>query len=376
MANHDLVIKGGTVVDPSQGIHEEMDVAVLGGKIAEVRRGLAASNARQVIDASGELVTPGLVDLHVHAYDAVMPLGIDPDLHCLAKGTTAVLDAGSSGCLNFPGLRKHVINRCTTKVYALLNIGSIGLMTYGSIMEALHEDPRHISVADAVKTIEDNRECLHGIKWHNTFGPRALVAARTVADKAGCRLMCENSALFWMPVSHILDFMKPGDILTHVFQGGPAPTVLDPGGQIRPELLGAARRGIVMDVGHGAASFSFDVAEKAIGQGFLPDVISTDLHTGNLNGPVFDLPTTLSKFLMLGLSVDEALLRATHNPAKSIGLDDRLGSLKEGFEADVVTLRVENGRFTFEDSLGQRRLGNERLLSSTVVARGRVVKRL
>jgi dihydroorotase len=373
MEYYDLLVKGGTVVDPSQGIDEERDVAISSGKIAEVRKGLSTSSAKQVLNASGRIVTPGLVDMHVHVYDAVMPLGVWPDSYCLPKGTTAVVDAGSSGYLNFPGLKKHIIDRSRTRVYALMNIGSLGLMTFATDMEPLQTDPRQVDIAKTVKVIQENRGTVVGIKWHNTFGPDALLSARVAADRAGTIVMCENSAVFWLPVSYVLNYMKKGDILTHVFQGGPSPGILDEDGNVRSEVLKAVKRGVITDVGHGAGSFSFEIAEKAIGQSFLPDVISTDLHTGNINGPVFDLPTTLSKFLALGLSVEDVVLRATSGPARAIGLADSLGTLRVGAPADVAVLRLEKGDFVFEDSTGGRRKGKQRLVTDAVVREGRTV---
>jgi dihydroorotase len=373
MADYDLLVKGGMLVDPSQGINEERDVAMSDGKVAEVRKGLSTSSAKQVIDANGRIVAPGLVDMHAHVYDAVMPLGVCPDSYCLPKGTTTVVDAGSSGYLNFPGLKKYIIDRNRTRVYALLNIGSLGLMAFATGMEPLQTDPRQVDIANTVKTVQENKGSVVGIKWHNTYGPNALLAARAAADRANTVMMCENSAVSWLPVSHVLSCMKKGDILTHVFQGGPAPGILDEDGNVRPEVLKAVKRGIVIDVGHGAASFSFEIAEKAMGQGFLPDVISTDLHTRNINGPVFDMPTTLSKFLALGLSVEDVVLRATSGPARTMGLADGLGTLRVGTPADVVVLRLEKGDFVFEDSLGKKRKGKQRLVTDVVVREGRIV---
>ncbi|HYA21806.1 MAG TPA: amidohydrolase/deacetylase family metallohydrolase [Thermoproteota archaeon] len=370
MGDYDLLVKGGTLVDPSQGIGEQRDVAVSDGKVAEIRRGLSTSSAKQVVDADGLIVAPGLVDIHTHVYDAVMPLGINPDLCCLSKGTTTAVDAGSSGYLNFPGLKEHIIDRSSTRIYALLNIGSLGLMTYGTDLEPLQTDPRQVDVANTVRAIRENRDSVVGIKWHSTYGPKALLSARAAADKAGTIMMCENSAASWVPVSSVLDYMKRGDILTHAFQGGPAPGILDENGSVKPEVLKAVKRGVVIDVGHGAGSFSFETAEKAIGQGLLPDVISTDLHARSVNGPVFDMPTTLSKFLALGLSVEDVVIRATSGAARAVGLQNGAGTLRVGAAADVVVLRLETGDFVFEDSLGKKRKGERRLITDTVVRGG------
>jgi len=370
MVGCDLLVKGGTLVDPSQGINEERDVAISDGRIAEIRKGLSASSAKQVVNADGLIVAPGLVDIHTHVYEAVMPLGICPDSYCLAKGTTTTVDAGSSGYLNFPGLKKHIIDRSRTRIYALLNIGSLGLMTYATEIEPLQMDQRQVDVTNTVKTIQENRGLIVGIKWHSTYGPKALVLAREAADKVGAIMMCENSASSWVPLSNVLSYMRKGDILTHAFQGGPAPGILNEDGTVKPEVLKATKRGVIVDVGHGAGSFSFEVAEKAIGQSLLPDVISTDLHARSVYGPVFDMPTTLTKFLALGLSIEDVVMRATSGAAHAIGLADGTGTLKVGASADVVVLRLERGDFVLEDSLGKKRRSEQRLVTDSVVRGG------
>jgi len=370
---YDLVIKGGLVIDPSQGIHDYEDVALSEGKIVAVEKGLNAAQAKRVVDASGKIVTPGLVDLHAHVYDAVMPLGVEADSSCLTKGVTTVLDAGSAGYINFPGFRKYVIEKCRTRVYALLNMGAVGLMFFGTDFTPLSEDPRLINSERTVETIKENRNRILGIKWHNTSGPKALVWARQSANLANCRLMCENSAYFWLPLWHILRYLKAGDVLTHIFHGGPGIGILDEDGKVLSEVHKAIKRGVVLDVGHGSASFCFDTAEKAMDQGVTPDVISTDLHSGNINGPVFDMPTTLSKFLMLGLSLDDVILRSTFTPAKVMGLTESSGSLKVGMLGDVSVLKLNEGKFVFKDAMGNERIGDKKLIPTTVILGGQVV---
>jgi len=373
MYNYDLLIKGGLVIDPSQEIHEKKDVAISEGRIVTVEKGLNAAEAKHVIDASNQIVTPGFVDFHVHVYDAVMPLCVEADSSCLTKGTTTVLDAGSAGYLNYSGFKKHVINKSKTRIYAMLNIGSLGLMLYGTVLAPMLEDPRQIDIERTIQTIKENKDSIIGIKWHNTLGPKALLLARQAADLANCPLMCENSAYFWLPVQHVLNYLKPGDILTHTFQGGPGLGILDEDGKVKPEVFKAVKRGITLDVGHGVASFSFNTAEKAIKQGLLPDTISTDLHTRNINGPVYDMPTTLSKFILLGLSLDEVVLRATYKPAKAMGLANNIGTLKPEAPADVAVLKLKKGKFILEDATGEKRIANQKLISTTTVKNGEIV---
>lgn len=373
MYNYEVLIKGGIVIDPSQGIHEEKDVAISRGKIVTVEKGLNAAEAEHAIDASGRIVTPGLVDFHVHVYDAVMPFCIEADSCCLPKGTTTVLDAGSAGHLNFPGFKKHIVDQCRTRVYAMLNIGSIGLMLYGTNLKPLLEDTRQVDLERTVETVKENKDTILGIKWHNTLGPRALIMARQAADLAQCKLMCENSAYFWLPVWHILNHLSKGDILTHTFQGGPSIGILDEDGKVRSEVFKAVKRGVLLDIGHGMASFCFDVAEKAMKQGLLPNIISTDLYSGNINGPVFDMPTTLSKFLLLGLSLEDVVLRATCAPVEAMGLSDNVGNLKEGSLGDASIFEMREGRFVYEDAMGKKRIGRRRLVTAAVVLGGEVI---
>jgi dihydroorotase len=185
--------------------------------------------------------------------------------------------------------------------------------------------------------------------------------------------MCENSAFHWYPIDIVLKFMKRGDVLTHCFQGGPAPSVIDEDGKIRPEVEEAYRRGVLFDVGHGLASFSFRVAEKAIQQGLVPTTISTDLHMANINGPVYDIGTTLSKFLLLGLSLSDVVKRATDNPAKVLGINDKIGNLRAGAIADIVVWKLLDGRFEFVDCVGEKRIGQKLLKPVHVVSSGELL---
>jgi len=211
------------------------------------------------------------------------------------------------------------------------------------------------------------------VKWHNTYGQEALLYARQVADRTGTFLMCENSALYHYPVDIVLKFMKRGDVLTHCFHGGPGPSVIDEDGKVRPEVEEAYRRGVLFDIGHGQASFSFRVAEKAIQQGLVPTTISTDLHLGNINGPVYDVGTTLSKFLLLGLSLSDVVKKATDNSARVLGINDKIGNLRPGAIADVVVWKLLEGRFEFVDCVGEKRIGEKLLKPVHVVSSGELL---
>ncbi len=374
---YDLLVKGGRVVDPSQGLSVSSDVGISGQKIARVASGIAESEARQVLDARGMLVTPGLIDIHVHVYDGVAPLGIPADPNCIAKGVTTVVDAGSAGAHTFPGFRKHVINAVETRVYALLNISVVGQATlsqdnpYGELLDLRYANPRL-----AIRTIERNRDAILGVKIRlsrNIAGDHDLAAlklAREAADAVKLPLMVHIGGT-QSPLKDILALLKKGDVVTHSFRGGPG-GILDDRGRVLAEVRAAVARGVHLDVGHGGGSFSFDTAEKALKQDVLPGTISSDVHQFNVNGPVFDLATTLSKFLHLGLTLEQVIERAATNPANTFGFPAGLGTLREGAEADVAVFRLAEGDFEMMDALGQKRLGHRRLLPVATVKAGKI----
>ncbi len=376
-ARYDLLVKGGRLVDPSQGISANRDVAVSGPKVARVAADIPASEAQHVLDAGGKIVTPGLIDIHVHVYDGVAPLGIPADPTCIAKGVTTVVDAGSAGAHTFPGLRQYVINVVDTRVLALLNISVVGQSTY-SQDNAWGEllDLRYVNPKLAIKTIERNRDAIVGVKvrlTENITGPHDLEVlgrAREAADAVELPLMVHIGGSH-SPVPEIVARLKKGDVITHSFRGGEG-GILDDRGRVLPEVRQAVARGVHLDIGHGAGSFSFDTAEKALAQGVLPGTISSDVHQFNVNGPVFDLATTLSKFLHLGLSLEQVIERVTANPSRLFGRLNGLGTLKQGAEADVAVFSLDEGAFEFVDALGAKRSGERKLTPVATVKAGKI----
>ncbi len=376
-AKYDLLIRGGRVVDPSQGLSTERDVAISGRRIALLAERIPESEARQVVDARGKIVTPGLIDIHVHVYDGVAPLGIPADPNCIAKGVTTAIDAGSAGAHTFPGLRKFIINLADTRIYALLNISVVGQSTlstdnpWGELLELRYANPKL-----AIRTIEQNRDVILGVKirlTRNIAGDhdlKALGLAREAADAVRLPLMVHIGGSY-SPLPAILAMMKKGDIITHSFRGGDG-GILDAKGRVLPEVRAAIARGVHMDIGHGAGSFSFDTAEKTLRQGVLPGTISSDVHQFNVNGPVFDLATTLSKFLHLGLTLEQVIERATTNAANAFGFAGGLGSLKPGAEADAAVFDLQEGNFEFTDSLGAKRTGHQKLAPLATVKGGKI----
>jgi dihydroorotase len=364
-------------VDPSQGLSAERDIAIAGHTVSRVDTNIPESEAREVLDARGRIVTPGLIDIHVHVYDGVAPLGIPADPNCIAKGVTTAVDAGSAGAHTFPGLRKYVINVVDTRVYALLNISVVGQSTlsndnpYGELL-----DLRYANARLAIRTIERNRDVILGVKIRltsNIAGDHdleALKLAREAADAVRLPLMVHIGGTH-SPLAAILDMLKQGDVITHSF-GGFRGGILDDRGRILPEVRKTVAAGVHLDVGHGRGSFSFDTAEKAMRQELLPGTISSDVHQFNVNGPVFDLATTLSKFLHLGMTLEQVIERATANPARTFGFPKGLGTLREGAEADVAVFKMEEGRFEFTDSLGAKRTGNRKLVPVATVKTGKI----
>ena len=373
--DYDIVIKNGTVIDPSQGIHEVMDIAISRGKIIDLQRGINASNARYVIDASGMIVTPGLIDLHVHCCYGIIHIAIDPELTCLAKGSTTVLDAGSTGELNFMGFKRYVIKNSRTRIFALLNIESLGMIEYSRSNQKwasliTGKDELFINVEGTVDVIKENRDVILGIKWaHHSL--KGVKLAREAADKAGCLLMAENHHQ-----PETLKYMKKGDIITHLYHGlhqEEHDGLLDEDGNVQSEFFDAKRRGVIMDVGHGARSFRWPVAEKAIEEGIKPDTISTDLYIESLNGPARDMPTTMSKFLYLGLSLEEVIRASTTTPAEVIKKQEYIGTLRVGACGDVAIFKLEEGKFSLFDVAGEGRISRQRLVTVRVIRNGEVV---
>lgn len=374
---YDLVVKGGRLIDPALGVDASLDVAVSGSKVARIAPDVPRDEALHVVDASGRIVTPGWIDIHVHVYDGVAPLGIPADPNCVAKGVTTVVDAGSAGAHTFPGLRKYVINVADTRVFALLNISVVGQSTlsqdnpWGELL-----DLRYANAALAARTIERHRDVILGVKvrlTRNIAGDHdleALSRAREAADAVGLPVMVHIGGSA-SPLAEILKLLKSGDVITHSFRGGEGGILTDEG-RVMEEVLETVDRGVHLDIGHGAGSFSFDTAERALAQGLKPGTISSDVHQFNVHGPVFDLATTVSKFLHLGLTLDEALARVTSHPARVFGALNGLGSLEVGAEADIAVFQLEEGSFELVDALGARRTGSRQLVPVATVKAGRL----
>lgn len=348
---YDIAVRGGTVIDPSQGLHAEMDIAFTDGKVAAVQPKIAAAEAREVVDATGLIVTPGLIDLHAHAYWGASDPGLPPDPVNVARGVTTAVDAGSAGARTFPAFRKWVLERSDTRLFALLNISSMGMVGGNHIGEL--QDMRWADVDEAVESWRANKQYVLGIKARLgrvqalDNDVEALQRALEAAEAMGGFVMIHvgNTAT---PLEELCNMLRPGDVVTHSFCGF-QDVLIDDRGRVRDGFKEAAGRGVIFDVGHGGGGFSFTNAERAMADGLPPGNISTDLHQGSIGGPVFDMVTTMSKFLYLGLSLDEVVRLTTQSAAAIMGMSDTLGTLAVGAEGDATILRLAEGRFPLVD---------------------------
>jgi dihydroorotase len=369
---YDTLIVGGDVVDPAAGYDGALDVAIRDGRIVEVGPRLDRSLARETIDAAGGIVTPGLVDLHTHVYWGATYWGIEADPVAARTGVTTWLDVGSSGAYSWPAFRRFLIEPSKTRIFALLNASSVGLIA--PTWEFANLDYCDLDLAETI--VNANRDLILGIKARidqNTtrgVGIRALELARELADRVGLPLMTHIG--YGPPsIDEVAPLLRPGDILTHCFTGGDM-KIVDDAGVPNPAIMALREQGLILDIGHGTGSFSYKTAEAMLNAGVKPDVISSDIHQMAIQGPMFDLPTTLSKFLNLGLSLPDVIERATSRPAAAMRRPD-LGTLKPGSAADVALFRLEEGEYVFRDVFMIPRRGNKRLINTLTVIDGKVL---
>jgi dihydroorotase len=369
---HDLVLKGGRVVDPSQGIDRVTDVAFSGGKVAAIGDGLQGKDAR---DVRGRIVTPGLIDLHTHVYWGGTSLGVAAEPLARSGAVTTFVDAGSAGPGNFHGFRAHVIEPSPVRILPYLNLSYPGIYAFSQqVMVGESADLRLLDARECARVAEENRDLVLGIKVRvgrgtsNELGNMPLEMALEVAEEIGMPIMAH---LDNPPPSRkdVLKLLRPGDILTHCFRPFPnAPATAD--GLVREEVLEARARGVIFDIGHGGGSFGFKTTRAMLANGFLPDVISSDVHILSINGPAFDLLTTMSKFLVLGLDLPTVIRLSTSNAASAIRKPE-LGTLKPGSVGDASILELRDGSFEYLDVIGEKVVGKQRLLAAGVVVGGK-----
>jgi dihydroorotase len=371
----DLVLRGGRVIDPSQGIDAILDVGFKDGKVAALGRDLHAK-ATASHNVAGQIVTPGLIDLHTHVYWGGTSLSVDP-AYLAKRGCTTLIDAGSAGPGNFAGFRRHVIEPCPVRIIAYLNISFAGIYGFSkNVMVGESGDQRLLSPVDALAVADKNRDVLAGIKvrvGRHASGDAGMVPlemAREVAEQLRMPMMVH---LDHPPptLQQVLERLRPGDVLTHCFRPFPNTPV---GSDDRPHayVLAARERGVLFDIGHGMGSLSFDVARKMLAAGFPPDTISSDVHTLCVDGPAFDLTTTMSKFLCLGMPLSEVIARATIHAAKALNRSD-LGTLAVGATGDASILSIDTGEFDYVDSVGAHLIGKQHIAPHGIVFNGQLV---
>ena len=377
----DLVIRGGEVLDPSQKLRARRDIGIRFGVVEAIEAEIPAQRANRVLDASGKLVTPGLIDLHCHVYPYGSAIGIPADEMVPFQASTTVVSAGDAGANNFAAFRRLIVPQARTRTYAFVHIANMGLAGF-PVPELFNIS--YADAATAARAVAENADIVLGIKVRmsenviDKHGLEPLKRALAACEMAGtgAKLMCHIGGVQSRELmSQILDTLRPGDILTHCFSGAPnnagQGTNIVQDGKLLPAALNAKKRGVVFDIGHGGGSFDYTIAEPAIAQGAPPDTISSDLHvfSGNTPGMPF-LTWVMSKFLNLGFTLEQVVAMATVNPARVINRNPRLGTLQKGAPGDVSILEVVNAPVKFVDTRKNERDGKVWLRPVTAVAAG------
>ena len=373
----DLVIRGGELIDPSQQLRARRDVAIHRGQIAAIEPSVPAAAARS-ISAAGLFVVPGLVDIHAHVYDRGAAFGLSADAIAPLAGTTTFVDAGTAGANTYQGLHDWIIRSAASRVLAFVNISRIGLagMPVGELLNLNYAD---VDAAAAVAIA--HRDVVLGIKVRQgramvgDNGLEPLRRAIAAAERAGpgTRVMCHIGDV---PASltELLDMLRPGDILTHAYSGAGNNVVQN--GRLLPAALAAKARGVLIDVGHGGASFDYTIAEPAIEQGLVPDTIGADLHSDSIKTPGKPyLPWVMSKMMRVGLTLDQVIAMTTINPARIIGRVPKLGTLQVGAPADVTLMRIIDKPIAIPDAAGHTRVGDSYLCPVETIRAGRSLGR-
>jgi dihydroorotase len=367
---YSLVLRNGHVIDLSQGLNRVTDVAVEGGRVAAI--GDALGPGLSELDLRYKYVCPGLIDLHGHWWEG-SSWGIDPDI-CLNHGVTTAVDAGTTGFISFPAFRRMQADRAAVRVLAFVNISAIGIPT--TLLGEL-EDIRWARPLETSLVIEANRDMCAGVKLREgtmtgSHGVEALRMALASAGATSLPLMVHITK--GAATRHILDRLRPGDIVTHCFQGRGDGILSQADERLLPEVIDARKRGVLFDVGHGAGAFSWSVARRAFEYSFYPDTISTDLHRFSIARWCFDMPAVMSKFLHIGMPLEDVILKSTWAPAKALGRESQFGTLKPGATADIFAFELEEGSFPQEDTHLRTETASRRIKPFLTVKEGRCIE--
>jgi dihydroorotase len=369
--SYDLVISGGRVLDPANNVDAKLDIAVSNGKIAAVEANIDASASKRVVDASGLVVTPGLIDLHTHAAGGIRkPVNddfmVDPDTAGVSAGITTILDAGSIGALNSGGLVNYLVPNAKTRLLALLNIGKMGVANLPEVKSS-----SDIDHASSVQVIQSAPNIIKGVKARMvTPGITALgndmpKAAKAITDEAGGFVMvhvgdiaAQDPIAADLTPTLLTDILTKGDVVTHTLSGAVGALLAD--GSLISQAQEARNNGVYFDVGVGGGNFTFASAQAVIDQGFMPDTISSDITAmGIYAGPVFSLTECMGKVMTLGISFEDAIKMTTSKPAEILGIADDLGSLSVGTTADISIVDLVEGDFSFIESSGTTKAGSQ-----------------
>jgi dihydroorotase len=374
-ASYDLLIRGGRVIDPSQKLSDERDVAIANGKIAAVAANIPAARAREVFDARGKLVTPGLINAHAHLYRYGNSITVDPDLAGLPAGVTTAIDAGSTGASTFLGFQKFIIDTSPLRIYAMLNIATIG--NYGN---ELYLNMSLINPTTAVRVINEHRDRILAIKvringLHDELAHdiEVLKKAREAADATGLPIM-----MHWSNEPDLLALLKRGDVLTHPFTP-PSPRMPNmfggKPGPVLPQILELKDRGILTDAQAGTSHHLWENSEKAFSQGWFPDLITTDIGAQTPQTPAGQLlPWVMTQFLHLGLTLEQVIERVTLTPTRVFKFPEKLGTLEPGAAADVTVIDLQQGSFELVDQQGNKRTAKQKVVPVAVVHGGTLTK--
>lgn len=373
-----LLLQGGLIIDPATNTRDILDVLIENGIITQISANITPPYPVRTIKIPNTIVTPGLIDLHTHVYDAVNQTGVNADLVGVYSGVTTVVDAGSAGCYTFGGFPKYVIPNNKTRIICMLHISRAGLSYQPDTSR--RED---IDVEETIRVITNNKPLIQGVKIR-AIGPgvprmgiEMVTLAKRAATEAGVRLMVHigdrgiEKGSGPTLTRELLPLLEEGDIITHLFTGN-AGSIIGPDGHVIPEILDAQKRGVFLDTAHGRNNFSFAVAKTALEEGVKPQSISTDITSPGREKTVHSMTEMLSRFMALGFSLEEVIQMSTFNPAQALDMEDSLGTLQVGRTADISVLSEETGDWLFHDTDGGKLRGEKALKPVITIKAGEV----